>query len=92
MARGSVGGKPFVPGVPVGKVISVVQTPGALTRIAVVRPFVNLATLDIVAVVVLPPKSDPRDSLLPKPIPTPTVTVTVTAQPTVSPTPNPTKS
>ena len=92
VARGSVGGKPFVPGVPVGKVISVVQTPGALTRIAVVRPFVNLATLDIVAVVVLPPKTDPRDSLLPRPIPTPTVTVTVTAQPTVSPTPNPTKS
>ncbi len=92
VARGSVGGKPFVPGVPVGKVISVVQTPGALTRIAVVKPFVNLATLDIVAVVVLPPKTDPRDSLLPKPIPTPTVTVTVTAQPTVSPTPNPSKS
>ena len=92
VARGSAGGKPFVPGVPVGKVISVVQTPGALTRIAVVRPFVNLATLDIVAVVLSPPKIDPRDSLLPKPIPTPTVTVTVTAQPTVSPTPNPTKS
>lgn len=92
VARGSVGGKPFVPGVPVGKVISVVQTPGALTRIAVVRPFVNLATLDIVAVVVLPPKTDPRDSLLPRPVPTPTVTVTVTAQPTVSPTPNPAKS
>ena len=85
VARGSAGGKPFVPGVPVGKVASVVETPGALTRIAVVKPFVNLATLDIVAVVVAPPKTDPRDSLLPRPIPTPTVTVTVTAQPTPAP-------
>ena len=94
VARGSVGGKPFVPGVPVGKVTSVVQTPGALTRIAVVKPFVNLATLDIVAVVVSPPKTDPRDSLLPRPMPTPTVTVTVTAQPTpdAAPTPIPKKS
>jgi len=94
VARGSVGAKPFVPGVPVGRVISVVQTPGALTRIAVVKPFVNLATLDIVAVVVSPPKTDPRDSLLPRPVPTPTVTVTVTATPqaVASPTPSPSKS
>ncbi len=94
VARGSVGAKPFVPGVPVGRVISVVQTPGALTRIAVVKPFVNLATLDIVAVVVSPPKTDPRDSLLPRPMPTPTVTVTVTATPqaVASPTPSPSKS
>jgi len=94
VARGSVGAKPFVPGVPVGRVISVVQTPGALTRIAVVKPFVNLATLDIVAVVVSPPKTDPRDSLLPRPVPTPTVTVTVTATPQAggSPTPSPSES
>lgn len=91
VARGSVGGKPFVPGVPVGRVTSVVETPGALTRIAVVKPFVNLATLDIVAVVLSPPKTDPRDSLLPRPVPTPTVTVTVTASPVATPSATPTK-
>ncbi len=68
---GSRQGKPFVPGVPIGEVISVTPTPGALTRSATVRPFANLTALDLVGVIVEPPRRDPRDTLLP-PIPTPT--------------------
>ena len=90
VTRGSEGGKPFVPGVPLGRVVQVEQTPGALTRTAEVKPYVNLSTLDTVAVVLKGAQRDPRDSLVPKPIPTPTVTVTVTAAP--NPTPTPTKT
>jgi rod shape-determining protein MreC len=91
VARGSVGGRPFVPGVPIGVITQVSQTPGSLTRLAKVRPYAHLGTLDIVGIVVTPPKSDPRDALLPPvpvatPLPTPTVTVTVTAVPTPTPT------
>ena len=90
VARGSVGGHPFVPGVPIGVITEVSQTPGALTRFARVRPYAHLGTLDVVGIVVKPPKSDPRDALLPPaptatPTPTPTVTVTVTATPTPKP-------
>lgn len=88
---GSRDGKPFVPGVPVGTVLSVRSTPGALTRSADVTPFVDVTTLDLVGVVVQPPRTNPRDSLLPTPTPVPTVTVTVTATPGATPsgTPSP---
>jgi rod shape-determining protein MreC len=91
VARGSVGGRPFVPGVPIGVITEVSKTPGALTRLAKVRPYAHLGTLDVVGIVVTPPKVDPRDALLPPapvatPLPTPTVTVTVTATPTPAPT------
>lgn len=79
---GSLDGKPFVPGVPVGTVLTVRSTPGAPTRSADVAPFVDVTSLDLVGVVVQPPRANPRDSLLPTPAPTPTVTVTVTASPT----------
>lgn len=88
VARGSVGGRPFVPGIPIGVITQVIQTPGALTRSALVLPYAHLGSLDIVGVVVAPPKSDPHDALLPPspvPTPTPTVTVTVTATPTAQP-------
>ena len=81
---GSQGDKPFVPGVPVGRWSRSTGSPGAQTRTAVVAPYVGFTTLDLVGVVVEPPRKDPRDAVLPpKPAatPTPTVTVTVTATP-----------
>ena len=72
------------PGVPVGRVVTVSGSPGSLTRTAVVAPYVDFTALDLVGVVVEPPRKDPRDAVLPpKPAatPTPTVTVTVTATP-----------
>ncbi|SCK18136.1 rod shape-determining protein MreC [Streptomyces sp. WMMB 322] len=86
---GSRNNKPFVPGVPVGTVSKVDRTAGDLTRSVNVRPFVSFSKLDIVGVVVKPPRTDPRDDVLrvkkpPKPKPAPTVTVTKTPKPDAS--------
>jgi len=62
---GSKDGRPYVPGVPIGEVLSVTGTPGQLSRLATVRPFADISTLSIVGVVVRPPRTDPRDSVLP---------------------------
>ncbi|GGO47382.1 rod shape-determining protein MreC [Streptomyces daqingensis] len=86
---GSRDNKPFVPGVPVGEVTKVDRTGGDLTRSVSVRPFVGFSKLDIVGVVVKPPREDPRDEVLDankpaKPKPAPTVTVTKTPSPSAS--------
>ncbi|MEU1422860.1 rod shape-determining protein MreC [Kitasatospora sp. NPDC005751] len=62
---GSQSGRPFVPGVPVGKVVQVEATPGQLTKTILVEPFVQFTRLDLVGVVVVPPRTDPRDAVLP---------------------------
>jgi rod shape-determining protein MreC len=74
---GSVGDLPFVPGVPVGEVLDVQRSPGTLSRTGSVRPFVDPGALDLVGVVVEPPRTDPRDAVLP-PRPAPTGTATGT--------------
>lgn len=91
VARGSANSQPFLPGVPVGVITQVNQIAGALTKSAVVKPFVDLNRISVVAVIVSKSKTDPRDALLPappKPIPIPTVTVFVTPTPTPAPTPS----
>ena len=88
LARGSINGRPFVPGVPVGRVTSVSNAAGAVTQSASVRYFSNFGALGIVSVVIQAPSADPRDSLVPeKPVPTPVPTVTVFVTPTPSPSP-----
>lgn len=67
----SVRERPFVPGVPVGVVVSVRNRAGALTGQALVRPFAQFTRLDVVGIVVSPPRHDPRYSVLPSPPPTP---------------------
>ena len=84
VARGSEGGRPFVPGVPVGSVIEVQSNSSSITQNADVEASANLNRIGIVAVVVAPPNIDPRDSLIPKPNPTVTVYVTPTPTPTPS--------
>jgi rod shape-determining protein MreC len=81
----SVNSRPFVAGVPVGAVSAIQNRAGALTARALVRPYVNFTALGVVGIVVVPPRHDPRFSVLPaappgKPTakPRPTVTVTVT--------------
>ena len=88
LARGSQGGKPFVPGVPVGTVTSVPNSAGSVSQLAEVQYFTHLHTLGIVAVVLTPPIIDPRDALVPpKPFPTPTPTVTIYVTPSQTPAP-----
>ncbi len=62
---GSHEGAPFVPGVPIGTVEEVQVAPGALSRLGVLAPAVDFASLDLVGVVVAGPAEDPRDSVLP---------------------------
>ena len=49
---GSVGGRPYVPGVPVGVVTAVTTQPGSLTPTGIVTPFVDFTGLGVVGVVV----------------------------------------
>jgi rod shape-determining protein MreC len=49
---GSVGGRPYVAGLPVGVVSQVTTQPGALTPTALVRPYADFTSLGVVGVVV----------------------------------------
>lgn len=86
LARGSDGGRPFVPGVPVGLVTMVENAAGQLTKHARVDSYAKLTSIGIVSVVLAETSGDPRDALVPaKPKATPTPTVTITVTPTPSP-------
>jgi len=81
VARGSAGDRPFVPGVPVGLVVSVSSNASSITQNADVESSANLEKISVVAVVTSAAKGDPRDSLIPKPRPTPIASVTPTPAP-----------
>lgn len=57
---GSPGSRPYPPGIAVGEVTRVERAPGRLTDTAVVRPAVDLATIDVVAVVTGPGRTSGR--------------------------------
>ncbi len=62
---GSADGAPYVAGVPVGEVTEVKGLTGSLTKRVLVRPYVDFGALDLVGVVLAPPRTDPRTVLLP---------------------------
>jgi rod shape-determining protein MreC len=83
-----VRGGAYVPGIPLGTVVEVKGTPGQLTRIATVKPFVDVTSLDVVGIITEPPRTDPRDSVLPpKPATSPTPSATQTPTGGASPSP-----
>lgn len=49
---GSEGGAPYVAGIPIGKVASIFSSPRETSRKAVIEPFVDFSSLDLVGVVV----------------------------------------
>jgi rod shape-determining protein MreC len=59
---GSENGVPYVAGIPIGKVESVVSSPRDSSRVAVIAPFVDFSALDVVGVVV--PKGTTGDRKL----------------------------
>ena len=90
----AVKGGVYVPGIPLGTVTAVSGTPGQLTRVAQVDPFVDVTRLDLVGVVVTAPRTDPRDSVLgPRPTPSPSPSASGSpsgsASPKASTTPSP---
>jgi len=80
----SIGDRPFVPEVPIGRISSVQPTAGQLFSIGVVAPYVDYSSVDIVGVVVDVPRVPKRDSLLP-PSPTPSPSSSPSTSPSVSP-------
>lgn len=57
---GSVDGRPFVPGVLVGRVTAVEPQRGRLAPSGTVEPAVDMGTLSVVGVLLSPPRSTPR--------------------------------
>ena len=87
LARGSQSGRPFVPGVPIGEVTKIDNSPGAITQTSDIRFYADFSALTVVGVVVSGSQTDPRDSLVPtKPLPTPLPTVTIFVTPDAEPT------
>ena len=82
LSRGSSGDAPFVPGVPVGKIVFVENAAGQLTKQARVESFVDLNAIGVVSVVLDSRGNNPGDALVPTaPKPAPTITVFVTPSP-----------
>lgn len=92
VSQGVQGG--IVAGVPIGVVESVSRERSVLTRTVTVKPFVRFTALDVVAVVVQPPRKDPRNAVLltAPPTPTPTPSPTPPVCPTATPSPSPSPS
>jgi len=65
---GSQGGRPFVPGIPIGRVESVSGTPGQLTRVANLAPYADASQLNLVGVVVSQQRTESR-GVIPAPAP-----------------------
>jgi rod shape-determining protein MreC len=81
-----------VPGVPVGVISKVENRAGSLTALALVRPYADFTSLGVVGIVVVPPSTNPRFSVLPpqpKPRPLPAA-ARPSASPSVSPSASPT--
>jgi rod shape-determining protein MreC len=88
-----VRGGAYVPGIPLGTITSVEGTPGQLTRIAKVDPFVDVTSLDLVGVIVQPPRDNPRDAVLPpKPTPSPSASPSTGATAAPGPSASPSAS
>lgn len=78
VTMGSPGGRPYAAGLPLGTVAGFRGEPGQADRLIFVDPAAKLTALDLVAVVVVPPRRDPRDSVLP-PRPAPAASASASA-------------
>lgn len=98
----TTGSDTYAPGIPIGTVISVTPDANAISRTAIIAPFVDVSALDLVGVITEPGRTTPRAPLRPLAVgPSPTSTPcpsalnhgpVPTAVPTVSPTASPTPS
>ena len=66
----SIDNRPFPAEVPIGRITRIEPTPGQLYRTAIVSPYVDFTTVDVVGIVIAVPRTIPRNSLLP-PSPSP---------------------
>lgn len=61
----TTGSDTYVPGVPIGTVLSVVPDPNNISRTASIAPFVDVSSLDLVGVITAGPRTAPRVPLRP---------------------------
>jgi len=92
VTQGSANQTPFIWGVPVGTVTTATSPLTGDVQYGEVKPFVDFTALDLVGVVVEPPRTDPRGALLEPPLPTITATTTATATVTATVTQTPVPS
>jgi rod shape-determining protein MreC len=78
-------------GIPVGTIVANQGAVGS-TRTATVKAFVDFDSLDLVGIVVVLPRTDPRDAIVPSPQPTATATATPSASGTGTANPKPSAS
>lgn len=80
---GSLNFLPYLPDIPVGRVVAIDNSPGQLAARAIVQPFANLDGLDLLGVVFPPPKRPARNALIPTATPSgsPAATPTGSASP-----------
>jgi rod shape-determining protein MreC len=90
VSNGVQGG--IVSGVPIGVVTSVSKERSVLTRTVTVKPFVTFTALDVVGVVVQPPRKDPRNAVLLTPSPTPKPSPSPSQVPCLAASPGPSGS
>lgn len=69
----------YASGLPIGTVTAIRGKAGTSDRVASVAPFVGMGSLDVIGVMIVKPRTDPRDALLP-PVPTPTASPDVAVQ------------
>lgn len=62
---GSPDGRPYVAGLPLGTVVGLRGEPGQADRVAVISPAARMGALDVVGVVVVAPRTQPRNALTP---------------------------
>lgn len=92
----TTGSDTYAAGIPIGTVTAIAPDANAISRSATVVPFVDVSSLDVVGVVVDPPRAKPRGLLRPiGPGPSPTSSPCPAAVPqgpvpTSTPTPSPT--
>ena len=84
---GSEAGRPYAPGIPIGRIAEIRGTQGQLTRMAILEPWADMSTLDIVGVVLDSSQRDPREPLDGAPLPTASPSPTATPSGTTSPAP-----
>lgn len=85
---GSPAGTPYPAGVPLGTVTALTGEPGQADRAALVEPAARMTALDIVGIVVVANRTDPRDSLLPpKPGASPSASAPASSAPPATPGP-----
>jgi rod shape-determining protein MreC len=72
LVTGPYRGTTYVPGIPVGDITAVSTDPSTPAGDATIRPYVTFSALDLVGIVLVSPRTDPRDSVLPAAPATPT--------------------